>query len=200
MARTLTFHLDDTEFAVSPTKVDRRKLYGWTQTLALDDAGRECELASMDGSGEFVIPAGGTGLGILGPDRTWVERSSLKAVTLDGADAPLLGSSFDSPVELGKVATIEDLLDCAITGVYQLEDGATLAAALGDRVIAFDYMFRAGYAASQAFVLGAEGEAFMLVGVRNEYEYLGLEQAEGIDDAEGAEDEEDGDDIDFSMF
>ena len=199
MARTLVMQLDGTQFDVVPTKVDRRKLYGWTQTVALDDAGRECQLASMDASGTFVIPAGGTGLGVLGPDGAWVERASLKAVTPDGADAPLLPSSFDAPVDLASASTVEELLDHNITAVYQLDDGAGLAAALGPRIVKFGYVFRAGYTSSQAFVLAADGEAFMLVGVKNEFEFIGLHQAEGIDDDQPDE-EDDSDDIDFSMF
>jgi len=200
MARALTFTLDGMAYAASPTKVDRKKLYGWTQTVALDDAGRECTLASMDGSGTFIIPLGGAGLGVLGPDKQWVERSSLKAVTLDGADAPLLPSSFDAPVDLARTATPDDLLDYNIVSVYELEDGDALAAALGDRIVAFDYVYRAGYTSNRAFVIGAEGAAFMLVGYKNEFEFVGLNQVDAIDEPEEADDSEDNDDIDFSMF
>ena len=200
MARTLTFTLGGTDYAASPTKIDRRKLYGWTQTLALDDAGEECALASMDGSGTFIIPAGGTGLGVLDPDGAWVDRDELKAVTLDGADAPLLASSYDSPVPLATPATCDDLLDCNITSVYQLDDGQALAAALGEGIYSFEYVYRAGYTGNLAFVLAAGGEAFMLVGYRNHFDYLGLDQADNIDDSETDLDESESDDIDFSMF
>jgi len=191
--------LDDVEYDVAPTKVDRRKLYGWTQTVALDDAGRECTLASMDGSGTFVIPPGGTGLGILAPDRSWVDRSGLKAVTTDGQDAPLPPSSYDAPVALTRVVTPDELLDFNITAVYQLADSGELSIALGDRILAFDYVYRAGYTSNQAFVLAADGAAFMLVGYRNDFAYVGLAQAEGVDEEEADEPDAD-DDIDFSMF
>jgi len=199
MARFLTFMLDGASYAASPTKVDRRKLYGWTQTIALDDAGRECALASMDSSGTFIIPPGGTGLGVLGPNREWVERSALKAVTLDGEDAPLLPSSFDEPVDLISDVSPDDLLDCNIVALYQLDDGDALAAALGERIVSFDYVYRAGYTSSRAFVLAADDAAFMLVGYRNEFEFVGLNQADAIDESEESDDSDD-DDIDFSMF
>jgi len=200
MARLLTFGLDGATYTAAPTKVDRRKLYGWTQTVALDDSGRECTLASMDGSGTFIIPPGGTGLGVLGPGGQWVERSSLKAVTMDGADAPLKPSSFDAPVDLITQAKADDLLDCNIVAVYQLDDGEALAAALGDRIVTFDYVYRAGYTSSRAFVLASDGVAFMLVGYRNDFEFLGLNQADAIDEPEESDESDDDDDIDFSMF
>ena len=200
MARALTFTLGGTAYAAAPAKIDRRKLYGWTQTIALDDDGFECALASMDGSGTFIIPPGGSGLGVLTPDRSWVDRSTLKAVTLDGADAPLLPSSFDAPVELAAPASAEQLLDCNITAAYQLDDGEELAAALGDQIYAFDYVYRAGYTSNRAFVLAAGGEAFLLVGYPNSFEFVGLEQADSIDESEDADDDTDSDDIDFSMF
>jgi len=195
MARALTFTLDGGSYSAAPTKVDRRKLYGWRQTVALDDAGRECNLASMDGSGTLIIPPGGTGLGVLGPDRQWVERSSLKAVTLDGADAPLLPSSFDAPVELTATATPDDVLDCNIVSVYELDGGDALATALGDRIVSFDYVYRAGYTSSRAFVLAADSAAFMLVGYKNDFEFVGLNQVDAIDEPEETDDSDDSDDM-----
>jgi hypothetical protein len=44
----LTLQLNGTDFGVSPTKVDRSKLYGWTETVALDAGGNPCELALVD--------------------------------------------------------------------------------------------------------------------------------------------------------
>lgn len=202
MARALTFALDGVDYTASPVKVDRRKLYGWTQTVALDDAGRECVLASMDGSGTFIIPAGGTGLGVLTPQRQWVDRAQLKAVTSDGGDAPMLASSFDAPVDLTRQVSSDELLDCNITAVYELDGGARLAQALGERIVWFEYAYRAGYTSSEAFVLAADDQAFMLVGYRSNFEFIGLTQVEGLDedDLDADDDDNDSDDIDFSMF
>jgi len=199
MARELTFALGGATYAAAPTKVDRSKLYGWTRTVAYDDDGRECELASMDASGTFVIPAGGMGLGVLGPDQEWVERSALQAVRLDGSPAPQLASSFDAPVGLTQPVSPDDLLGCDVTAVYQLDGGESLATALGDAIYSFDYVYRAGYTSNKAFVLAADGNAFMLVGTLNTVEYVGLEQAEGVDEA-AEDDAEEPDDIDFSIF
>jgi len=200
MPRSLVFTVGEAAYDTAPTKVDRRKLYGWATTIAVDDAGSECRLASMDGSGTFIIPPGGTGLGVLGPDGEWVDRAQLRAVTIDGQDAPLLPSSFDGPIDLSQTATANDLLDHNIVSVYQLSGASGLADALGGRIASFEYCYRAGYVASDAFVLAADGEVFMLVGYKNTFEFVGLRQAEEVDEPDEPNIDDDDDDIDFSMF
>jgi hypothetical protein len=207
MARTITFTLNGGEYAASPLKVDRSKLYGWTELKALDDSGRECRIVSMDESGTVIIPKGGLGLGILSPDMDWVERSSLKAVRNDGVDAELVKSSYSVPVELKDTVDAETFLDHSITSVYQL-DGAPeeLAAAVGNKIYTFTYSYRDSYQGDTAFVLAAggtpvstkAGTLFMLVGYKTEYEMLTLAQAGAIDETDG-EDEEEPDELDFSM-
>jgi hypothetical protein len=199
MARTLSFRLDNVEYSGSPVKVDRKKLYGWSEIVALDDSGRECQVVSVDQTGTLIIPKGGVGLGILTPDARWVDRSELQAVTLDGEPAVSKPSSYDAPVELAEKASVEDLLDLGITGSYQLDDvDPGLAVALGDDIYGFDYFFRAGYSGSRAYLMAADGVVFMFVGYVNEFEMLGLEQATLVE-PEDAEAEE-SDDLDFSFM
>ena len=38
MARALTFDLGGTAFQAEPVKLDRKKVYGWTETAATDGA------------------------------------------------------------------------------------------------------------------------------------------------------------------
>jgi hypothetical protein len=199
MARTLTFSLDGTEYAAAPVKVERRKLYGWTETIALDDDGRPCKVVSMDETGTYIIPKGGLGLGILSEDMKWVDRSSLKAVTLDGKDAPLLKSSFDGPVVLGETAAAGDILDHSITAIYQLNAGPELAAVVGDKIYTFIYNYRDGYEGSHAFVLANEGSLFMLIGFKTSFEMLSLAETGAIDEDEAEEEEDESGEIDFSM-
>ncbi|MDR2661982.1 MAG: hypothetical protein LBC31_03185 [Treponema sp.] len=200
MARTISFAVGGAEYAASPVKVDRTKLYGWTELKALDDDGRECRIVSMDETGTVIIPKGGLGLGILSPEMDWVDRSGLKAVRIDGGEAELVKSSYGAPVELKDTVDDETFLDHSITSVYQL-DGAPreLAAAVGDKIYAFTYSYRDSYKGDTAFVLAAEGTLFMLVGYRTEYEMLTLDQAGAIDETNGEEDEEEPDELDFSM-
>jgi hypothetical protein len=200
MARCLTFSINGSEYAASPVKADRKKLYGWTETIALDDEGRECKMVSMDETGTLVIPRGGAGLGILSPDDRWVDRSSLKAVSADGRDAELIKSSYDGPIVLDRIAGADEVLDHCITGMYQFTDAPPeLIRAVGDAVYSFTYSYRDSYEGSRAFLLAAEGTLFMLIGYDAEFEMLSLSEAGVIDEAEEEEDENESGDIDFSM-
>jgi hypothetical protein len=199
MARTLRFSVNGAEYAASPVKVDRKKLYGWSEMIALDDDGRECSMVSMDETGTLIIPKGGLGMGILAPDFSWVERSSLKAVKPDGSEAELIPSSFDAPIVLDKTADEDEFLNHSITAVYQLDEAPPeLITAVGDKIYTFTYSYRSSYAGSAAFLLAAAGTLFMLAGYKTEYEMLSLPQASAIDD-EVEEEEETEDELDFSM-
>ncbi|MGC3953952.1 MAG: hypothetical protein QM804_06825 [Propionicimonas sp.] len=199
MARTLNFALAGREYATAPAKIDRAKLYGRTETVALDADGNPCELVLIDPSGTLLIPSGGTGMGLLAEDGRWVDRSQLVPTSTDGAPVESAPSSFDAPVPLQQTATAEELLDTAISGVYELGDDPDLIAALGDQIFGFEYRFRAGPAGSDAFVLASGGTAFMLVGQKLDHEWLGLDGA-ADDLEEEPEDDDELDDLDFGMF
>jgi hypothetical protein len=201
MARALTFALAGQTYAGSPTKVDRRKLYGWSETVALDDDGRECRLAAVDASGTLVIPKGGIGLGLLTADQRWVDRADLTAVTAEGSTAQPVPSSYDGPIPLTAIATAEDILDHTITALYQLTDvDAALASALGQDIYTFPYAFRAGYTDSPAFLLASGEAVFLLVGAKQTYDFLSLEQFAAVTESEADDGAEDDADLDFSMF
>jgi hypothetical protein len=199
MAKHVTFHLGGHEYQAAPVKIERKKLYGWSEIIALDDEGGECTLVSVDESGSRIIPKGGTGMGILTPQLRWVDRTALKAVTADGKDAPVIPSSYDTPIALEKTAGAERLLDYVITALYQVECADGLADALGDAIYEFPFNPKADYEGSAAFLLVSNGTVFMLAGWETRFEYLGLSEAEVIEEDEEEAGEEDGD-IDFSMF
>lgn len=198
MARTLTLQLGGSEFPVAPTKIDRSKLYGWTETVAVDTEGNPCELALVDQTGTMLIPKGGTGMGLLIEDGTWVDRATLAPVDAAGAPVALHPSSYDAPVQLGVKVSPDDVLDVNVSGVYQLDATAELVAAIGSDIYSFEYFYRAGPTGSQAFVLASNDTAFLLVGQRSVFEFIGLDAAADVD-AEDADDEE-LDDLDFGML
>jgi hypothetical protein len=206
MARELTFLVNGKEYTSSPTKIDRKKLYGWTENIALDDEGNECKLVSMDESGTLIIPKGGMALGIVS-NGFWIQRSELKAVYEDGTPAELLPSSYSVPVELSKKASIEEFLDYSVQSFYQL-DGASdeLINFIGSDIYSFTYCYRDSYEGKTAFLLTAGDEnagknLFMMIGVQNEFEMLNLAQTSVIEEEPEIEEEEDEDtEIDFSMF
>lgn len=89
MARNLTFAVAGGTIAAEPVKIDRTKLYGWTETVALDGAGNPCELALIDRSGTTLIP-----MAVIGysenPDETSQVRSLLVALIAgDGRYQPV---------------------------------------------------------------------------------------------------------------
>jgi hypothetical protein len=44
--------------------VERARLYGWSETLALDDDENECRAVSMGETGTLIIPPGGLAMAI----------------------------------------------------------------------------------------------------------------------------------------
>ncbi|MDR2688356.1 MAG: hypothetical protein LBB76_01195 [Azoarcus sp.] len=196
MARNLVFSLRNADYAASPIKVERGRLYGWSEVVAQDDEGHPCRMVTMDDTGTLIIAAGGLGMGILDGEREWVDRASLKTVTLDGQEAPLIRSSYDGTIVLERVASAEEVLDCSITTVYQL-DNPELMREIGAQIYAFTYSYRDSHEGSPAFVLANEGGLFLLVGYRADFEMLSLTEASAITE-EDEEEDEDGD-IDFSM-
>ena len=202
MAKQLTFSISGKECTATPMKLDRKKIYGWSEKLALDDDGCECSLVSMDETGTIIIPTGGTGLGILSADGRWVDRKSLKTVKLDGSPAKLMPSSFSVTNVLDKKVTAEELLDCSVTATYHLIADSELIAAIGEDIYTFDYCYRDSYETAAAFLLVAnvdgKSELFMLTGPMNDFKFIGFEEISVVD--EEVTDEDDDDEIDFSMF
>jgi len=203
MARTMVFSIGGRDFSTEPVKIDRKQVYGWSETHAFDDRGRECTLVSTDATGTVIIPKDGIGMGLMAEGR-WVERSQLRAITSDGSDAPLVPSSYSRVNQLADKVGDETFLDCAITGFYHLPGAdAGLVAAVGDDIYRFDYCYLDSYETSPAFLMNCpvdgKPELFMFVGVEGDFEFIGLDQVAVADDA-GADEADDGDDIDFGMF
>lgn len=196
MPRQLTFSLTGNSYTVVPRKIDRRKLYGWSEVEATDDAGQRCEVVTTDRTGRLIIPRGGTAVGLLTQNGEWVERSELVAVDADGKPAPVLPSSFDAPIALQRKVAPEVYYEHNITDFYAIEDApAELVRAVGSDIYTFDYCYTAGCAGSPAFVLAAGDGLFLLVGERLHFELIGYDEPGFIDE----EDDED-DAMDFAMF
>jgi hypothetical protein len=200
MAKNLVFSLGGKTCEVLPTKIDRKKLYGWNVPRALDAAGKDCQAVQVEDESGIVIRKGGSGIGILSPDGKWVERGELKALLADGSPAPLVSSSYDAPIVLEKKASVNDVLNLTVTAFYQLQgEGAVeLAGAVGSDIYSFVYNLRADYEGADALLLAKDGVPFLLTGANAEFPFIGLEAAAVIDEAE--DDEAESDDIDFSMM
>lgn len=195
MPRKLTFVIKRKRYETSPVKIDRRKLYGWTEIEATDDAGERCEVVSADETGQLVIPRGGTAVGLLTPRGEWVERGELKSVTAEGEPARLLPSSYDGEILLREKVTPEEYLNHDVTDFYALEDAPReLIRAVGQEIYTFAYCYGAQCEGSPAFVLGANGRLFLVIGRLLRFEMIGYEEPGFIDD-DGEEET-----LDFAMF
>ena len=202
MAKLLSFTIGNEEFTAEPVKIDRKKLYGWSEIHAFDDNENECMLVSTDASGTIIIPKGGISLGIESQDGKWVERNRIKTVSADGSDRLMTPSSYSRVNTLAEKVTDEEFLDCSITSFYYLANSKPeLLDAIGDDIYKLDYCYRDSYETDPAFLLVSEvkgkKELFMFVGIPNDFEFIGLNEiiAEELD-----EEEEESDEIDFGMF
>lgn len=207
MARKLEFTFQGETFSAAIHKVDRTKLYGSIDVETLDTEGKRCELATLANDGRTLIPYGGTALGYVNADGWWVDRADLKSVDLDGNDLPTVESSFSKPTELSLKVSVEDFLDHSIRLCYALEGEGVSEALLKELsegvIYRIDFSYRGGSEADPAFVLqGGDGTPWLLVGVKNEFTFLGLEQAgAGVSEDDEAEDGDGGDDgFDFEML
>lgn len=199
MARALTFRLGRKTYAAAPVKIDRRKLYGWTEVVAYDDQGGPCTVVSTDETGTLIITRGGTASGLLSPDGRWVERSELRTVRADGSPAVLLASSFSGPVALDRLVSEEEFLDHDITDFYLLRSADDeLVQRLGKRIYGFDYCYNDGCEGYPAFVLVSDGQAFLLIGRRLRFDMIAYEEPGYLE--EEAPDADEDEAFDFAMF
>ena len=199
MAKELIFHLSGAEFPASPVKLERKKIYGWTDTVATDRDGEVCKSAYLSPDDSLIIPAAGLKQAAVDAEGRWVDKSELKAFSEDGEqELPILPSSFDSPIELKTKASVEEFLDNDWESVYQLVN-PELAAAVGDDIYKFDFSFRGGVNHNDGYLLNTPGGLFLFAGDKQEFPMLSLADETTIDDTE--EPVEEGlDDLDFSML
>ena len=203
MPRQLVLSLDGREFAVTLVKIDRDKLYGSIEVEAFDEKGREASLRVLAADGKTLIDKGGTALTTVNEKGTSVDRPSLTAVDADGDKIEPVPSSFNEPNVLKK-ADIDDYLSQMYKSVYLIqppEDGDIkylLDHLDGDQIYTFPFSWRGGVDYDNAFVLGADNEAFMVVGKQAEFMFLKLNQAVPLDAPE--EEEISADDLDFDLI
>jgi len=199
MAKELLFKLSGTDYGAAPVKLERKKIYGWTDTIATDRDGNVCGSAYLSADDALIIPSGGLKQAVVDSDGRWVEKSGLTAYDEDGRTVlPTFASSFDAPIELKQKATAEEFLDNDWESVYQLVN-ADLAAAVGDDIYKFDFCYRGGPNHNDAYLMNTPGGLFLFTGDKQEFPLVSLAEETTIDDTEESVEEEI-DELDFSMF
>ncbi len=203
MARYLTFKINEKEYSLEPVKLDRKKLYGWIDREVLDEDEKKCSPAILDDTSMKIIPNGEIGLAILTDEGEWVSRSELTAVDGNGDPVNIVPSSFDEVIELKETVTVEEYLDHVIKNVYTFtgDDEKELVKLLeSGPIYTFTFNYRADYEGTPGFLIESEGEVFLTVGDKVNFEYISQEDmSRQLFDLEDEETEKD-DDLDFGMM
>ncbi|MCM1139306.1 MAG: hypothetical protein NC248_12125 [Bacteroides sp.] len=200
MAKQLTFQIGNRGFSLEPVKVDRKKIYGWSETQVTDQNGSLCSSALLNDDGMTVAPSGATKPGMLSDEGQWVNRDELVALDGNGTEAKPVASSFDEVINLRNIVSLDDFLSMNIDSIYQLagEEAAEIATIIGSNIYGFDFSYRGGYQTSDACILASDGNLFVLMGTRTEFPYVSIGE-EGILDEENVEEAME-EEIDFNMF
>ena len=198
MAKDLIFRLAGAEYAAAPVKLERKKIYGWSDIVATNKAGEVCESVYLLAEAALLVPSGGYKQGVVDEAGRWIEKSELKPYDADGNEMPCYTSSFDAPIELIESVSVEELLDNDWESVYQLSN-PELAMAVGENIYKFEFFYRTGTNHNDGYIMNTPGGLFLFVGDKQEFQMLALADETVIDDNE-EEIEEKIDDLDFSMF
>ncbi len=86
MAKALNLVLGGSKYALTPTKVERKKIYGWTELRATAPDNTVCRQAGLDSDGRTIVPKGATKMGMMTTNGQWMDKSELEArQTLPGS-------------------------------------------------------------------------------------------------------------------
>jgi hypothetical protein len=200
MAREPKFVFKDQYYNAALVKVDRDKVYGWTEVKYTDANGKPCNFVNMLDDGRTMIGSGGLAYKTIDPTGNEVDKSTLVAKNADGSVAQLNASVFDGDNVLSTDKSIEDYMAMDVKGVYQLaltEGKEDLLAQLSTHnVLYFPFNYRAGYEADDAFLISQGDIVFAVTGKITNFAYSTLYvPVTLVEDAE-----EGGEDFDFNMF
>jgi len=203
MAKELRFNLNGEVFSLEALKLERKKLYGWSDKVSLTAKGEPCKLASLMEDEGVLLPKSSSGLGSVDQNGLWVDKKDLVAYDENGKEAELVPSSFDEPIVLDTKISEEELLSHNITSVYSLQGEELYPNFIKftkniDGIYMFEFNYRADYEGDPAFLVENDEELFVLVGKKIEFEFVGLDESVVLDEDE--ENSEELDEFDFGMM
>jgi hypothetical protein len=199
MAKEVIFKFQENVVKTSLTKVDRDKVYGWSEIIYTDKSGNICTWATLLNDGETLIGTGGTALKSFNNVGKEISKSDLIAVFDDGTEATLINSVFDVETMLSNEKSIEDLMNLEVKSVYQLEvieNKDVLENWLTKyKVLYLTFNYRTDYEGDDAFILNQGDLFFIITGNIKDFRYVSLQTYQNLE-VETDESEE----IDFNMF
>ncbi len=203
MAKEAVFKFSDISFTGSLSKIERKKMYGFTDLIITDPEEKVCEFATLTEDGMHILPTGSSGIMTLNSQGNYINRNDGKVVDAKGEEVSKVPSIYDQDVELTKVSSINEYLDMNVKAIYQLEvsenKDAILAALEEHKLFHLIYNYRADYEGDDAYLISNEEEVFMIVGNKINFEYIGLEEV--VIETDSASDKtEESDDFDFGML
>lgn len=202
MARALNLSFKGTPFNVNIDKIDRSKLYGYTNVDVKDDNGSSCGLATISEDGKHILSKGCVGYATLNERNEYMATADIHMKDKDGNLLEKRPSSFDLDDIPLEVSSVKEYLTIAVKSVYQLSAGddtsiSSLIPHLEEhKVLKFAFNYRADYDSDDAFVIHNEEAAFMVLGSVSPFQFIGLDQKPETVDAE----EDDDDDFDFGAL
>ena len=200
MAREPRFVFKEAAFNAALVKVDRNKVYGWSEIKYEDSNQQICSFINMLDDGRTMVGTGGIALKSIDEHGDEIDKSTLIAKYMDDTDAVLYPSVFDVDTVLSDDKSISDYLSMDVKSVYQLQFSESNESILEllkiHKVLYFSFNYRAGYDPDDAFLLHQGDNIFAVIGRLTNFSYSSLEIPSVLDD----ETEEAGDDLDFNMF
>jgi len=178
MAKALNFKYQDHTFSANIEKVDRKKIYGYTQVEYKNENGELCSLANVTSDGMSILPSGCTGIVTVNEDGKFIGRSELQVVDTEGNPLTKIPSVFDNEaIELTE-ASIEDYLDINVKSIYQLSflDDSIKQALDKSKVLSFKFNYRADYQQDDAFLVCRDDNYFVVTGFKVEFDFVGLDE------------------------
>lgn len=204
MGKNLHFVIEGKSWSAGISKVDRNKVYGHVEEVISDSNGELCTVASILDDGQTIIVSGATALKTVNSDNREVSKDTIKTVNLDGTDAVLVPSSYDTDAVLTP-GTLDDLFNLEITAVYQLvwDDEAAKLDLISylstNKVLKFVFNYRADYEGADAVLITAQNQVFALTGKFLEFKFVENKQIIITEESE-AESNVEEDAMDFGML
>jgi hypothetical protein len=204
MGKNLHFVIEGKSWSAGISKVDRNKVYGHVEEVISDSNGELCTVASILDDGQTIIVSGATALKTVNSDNREVSKDTIKTVNLDGTDAVLVPSSYDTDAVLTP-GTLDDLFNLEITTVYQLvwDDEAAKLDLISylstNKVLKFVFNYRADYEGADAVLITAQNQVFALTGKFLEFKFLENKQIIITEESESEANVEE-DAMDFGML